>query len=105
MNHSDADEAKPKFQLLIWALVLLTGYLFVGGWSVIESFISDGPSADRQNYFVEQYEAAKRSSDEVEMCIYAGMAADLFLDTRDLENHQLWKAIESRDCYNARPLK
>lgn len=50
---------------------------------------------------VQQYEIAKNHGDTMEMCVQAGITAQYFMQAKDQENYNKWKAIENNDCKRA----
>ncbi len=94
---------KVNFVVVFWAMVLIAVFALGGGVRAVGDVLFG--AAPKKSFFEEQYEAAKLSSDSAAMCFNAGMVAKQFLDERDLEQYQLWKAIEVEDCTNARPIK
>ena len=47
---------------------------------------------------VKQYEIAKDQGDKMQICVQAGLASAAYLQAKDKENYNKWKAIEKADC-------
>jgi len=47
---------------------------------------------------VKQYNIAKEQGDKMQICVQAGFASAAFLQAKDKENYNKWKAIEKSDC-------
>lgn len=47
---------------------------------------------------VTQYEIAKNQGDKIQTCVQAGLVSASFLQAKDEENYNKWKAIEKQDC-------
>ncbi len=47
---------------------------------------------------VAQYEIAKRGGDKMQTCVQAGMVSAAYLQAKDEEKYNEWKATEKMDC-------
>lgn len=50
---------------------------------------------------VSQYEAIKNSSDQLEVCVYAGMVTEAYQQAKMQKEASKWKVIEDADCKKA----
>jgi hypothetical protein len=47
---------------------------------------------------VKQYQIAKRSGTSMDACVHAGLVSAAYIQAKDEDNYQRWKAIEKSDC-------
>jgi hypothetical protein len=47
---------------------------------------------------VNQYQIAKRSGTSMDACVHAGFVSAAYIQAKDEDNYQKWKAIEKSEC-------
>jgi len=47
---------------------------------------------------IEQYNIAKEQGDPIQICVLAGMVAASYLQAKDQENYDSWRAVEISEC-------
>jgi hypothetical protein len=74
----------------LWALVVAGAaiwYFWGGG-------LEDQVASDS----IETYKIAKRSGDEMQACVHAGIVSAAFLQSKNEEKYRQWQKTEKEDC-------
>lgn len=50
---------------------------------------------------ITQYEKVKKTNDQMEICVYAGVVTAAYVQASLKQEAQKWKAIEDQDCKKA----
>ncbi|MDD3236568.1 MAG: zinc-ribbon domain-containing protein [Candidatus Gastranaerophilales bacterium] len=80
----------------IVGLIILTS--FVGIFSDTEMSSIENKVAEDA---VEQYNIAKAQGDKMQACVQAGLVSAAYLQAKDSDNYNKWKATEKTDCNKA----
>jgi len=91
-NKSDGEQKKSKVsQVLLLILVGGVAYYLIGGG------VEEGVAND----VVEQYNLVKESGDKMQMCVRAGLVAEVYLQAGNKSEYRNWTDIKNNDCAEA----
>jgi len=83
-------------------LVVFIGLLDSGSFSSVSNPITtsylDDIHVQVANDAVDQYRIAKNQGNEIQICVQAGFVSAAYLQAKDAQNYNKWKAVEKTDC-------
>jgi hypothetical protein len=88
---------KKFMYVVLFLFVLLVGAALMSDPEVALQGIQNDVAID----FEEQYQMARRSGSEIDICMRAGLVAEGYLQARNEEKYNQWRNVQRRDCQAA----